>query len=154
MSHSGKEKDQRALKQGSMKKSAEPSRTVRPWHHDNFQNFLAAHSNYSGQTIPWGFEYPSLTLTDQARGGLSSERARKVLISTYSPAVVSHSRARLFVTPWTAAHQVPLSMRFSRQGYWSGLPFPSPPILQTWLQFLLLARDQDPGSKKATLRAR
>ena len=31
-----------------------------------------------------------------------------------------------FVTLWTAAHQAPLSMRFSRQGYWSGLPFPSP----------------------------
>ena len=28
-------------------------------------------------------------------------------------------------TPWTAAHQAPLSMGFSRQGYWSGLPFPS-----------------------------
>ena len=38
----------------------------------------------------------------------------------------SLSRARLFATPWTAIHQVPLSMRFSRQGYWSGLPFPSP----------------------------
>ena len=32
----------------------------------------------------------------------------------------------LFVTPWTVAHQVPLSMEFSRQEYWSGLPFPSP----------------------------
>ena len=30
------------------------------------------------------------------------------------------------MTPWTAAHQVPLSMRLSRQGYWSGSPFPSP----------------------------
>ena len=30
------------------------------------------------------------------------------------------------VTPWTIAHQVPLSMGFSRQEYWSGLPFPSP----------------------------
>ena len=30
------------------------------------------------------------------------------------------------MTPWTAAHKAPLSMRFSRQGYWSGLPFPSP----------------------------
>ena len=29
-------------------------------------------------------------------------------------------------TPWTTAHQALLSMRFSRQGYWSGLPFPSP----------------------------
>ena len=30
------------------------------------------------------------------------------------------------VTPWTVARQVPLSMGFSRQEYWSGLPFPSP----------------------------
>ena len=32
----------------------------------------------------------------------------------------------LFRTPWTIAHQAPLSMGFSRQEYWSGLPFPSP----------------------------
>ena len=38
----------------------------------------------------------------------------------------SLSRIRLFVTPWTAAHQPPVSMGFSRQEYWSGLPFPSP----------------------------
>ena len=31
-----------------------------------------------------------------------------------------------FATPWTIAHQAPLSMRFSRQEDWSGLPFPSP----------------------------
>ena len=30
------------------------------------------------------------------------------------------------MTPWTAAYQGPLSMGFSRQDYWSGLPFPSP----------------------------
>ena len=36
------------------------------------------------------------------------------------------SRVRLFETPWTAAYQVPLSMGFSRQEYWSGVPFPSP----------------------------
>ena len=30
-----------------------------------------------------------------------------------------------FVTPWTVAYQAPLSMGFSRQEYWSGLPFPS-----------------------------
>ena len=34
------------------------------------------------------------------------------------------SRVQLFTTPWTAAHQAPLSMGFSRQEYWSGLPFP------------------------------
>ena len=32
----------------------------------------------------------------------------------------------LFATPWAIAHQAPLSMEFSRQEYWSGLPFPSP----------------------------
>ena len=36
------------------------------------------------------------------------------------------SRVRMFLTPWTVAHQAPLSVRFSRQEYWSGLPFPTP----------------------------
>ena len=36
------------------------------------------------------------------------------------------SRVPLFVTPWTIAYQTPLSMDFSRQDYWSGLPSPSP----------------------------
>ena len=36
------------------------------------------------------------------------------------------SCVRLFVTPWTVAYQAPPSMGFSRQEYWSGLPFPSP----------------------------
>ena len=38
----------------------------------------------------------------------------------------SLSHVRLFATPWTVARQAPLSMRFSRQECWSGLPFPSP----------------------------
>ena len=40
--------------------------------------------------------------------------------------VKSLSRVRLFATPWTAAHQAPPSMGFSRQEYWSGVPLPSP----------------------------
>ena len=36
------------------------------------------------------------------------------------------SQVSLSVTPWTVAHQAPLFMGFSRQGYWSGSPFPSP----------------------------
>ena len=39
---------------------------------------------------------------------------------------VSLSRVGLFATPWKVAYQAPLSMGFSRQEYWSGLPFPSP----------------------------
>ena len=38
--------------------------------------------------------------------------------------VLSH--VLLFATPWTVAHQAPLSIRFSRQEHWSGLPFPTP----------------------------
>ena len=40
--------------------------------------------------------------------------------------VKSLSCVQLFATPWTIAHQAPLSMGFSKQEYWSGLPFPSP----------------------------
>ena len=40
--------------------------------------------------------------------------------------VKSLSCVRLFVTPWTVAYLGPLSMGFSRQEYWSGLPVPSP----------------------------
>ena len=38
--------------------------------------------------------------------------------------VLSH--VQLFATPWTVTSQAPLSMEFSRQDYWSGLPFPPP----------------------------
>ena len=55
--------------------------------------------------------------------------------------VKSLSHVRLFSTPWTAAHQAPLPMGFSRQEYWSGVPLPS---LYSPLEFIywitLLAR--------------
>ena len=51
--------------------------------------------------------------------------------------VLNH--ARLFATLWTAAHQAPLSMEFSRQEYWSQLPFPFPEDLP------------DPGTETASL---
>ena len=40
----------------------------------------------------------------------------------------SLSHVWYFATPWTVGHQAPLSMEFSRQEYWSGLPFPFPGI--------------------------
>ena len=45
--------------------------------------------------------------------------------------VKSLSHIWLFVTPWTAAHQAPPSMGFSRQESWSGVPLPSPAISTT-----------------------
>ena len=52
--------------------------------------------------------------------------------------VKSLSRVRLLATPWTAAHQAPPSMGFSRQEYWSGVPLPSPvsePLVLGYLSF-------------------
>ena len=46
------------------------------------------------------------------------------------------SRVRLCATPWTAAYQASLSMGFSRQEHWSGLPFPSPDIGTRLLCFM------------------
>ena len=52
---------------------------------------------------------------------------------------LSHfSRVRLFATPWTVAYQASPSMGFSRQEYWSGLPFPT------------LGDFPDPGTKLAS----
>ena len=50
------------------------------------------------------------------------------IFSTYLVIEVARSlsHVRLFVTPWTVAHQAPPSMEVSRQAYWSGLPFSSP----------------------------
>ena len=44
--------------------------------------------------------------------------------------VTSLSRVRLFATPWTVAYQAPPSMGFSRQEYWSGLPFKGMPFVR------------------------
>ena len=49
-----------------------------------------------------------------------------ICIYTYKGKAKSLICVWLFVTPWTEGHQAPLSMGFSRQEYWSGLPFPSP----------------------------
>ena len=57
-----------------------------------------------------------------------------VCVRARAQSVVSDS-----ATPWTVAHQAPLSMGFSRQEYWSGLPFPSPGDLP------------DPGIEPASL---
>ena len=80
-----------------------------------------------------------LTLCDPRDGsppgsptpGILQARALEWVAISFSNAwkwnvkVKSLSRVQLVVTPWAAAHQAPLSMRFSRQEYWSGVPSPS-----------------------------
>ena len=57
----------------------------------------------------------------------------------------SLNRVRLLVTPWTAAYQAPLSMGFSRQEYWSGVPLPFP-LLSLKVTFSGLREDFSMGS--------
>ena len=71
------------------------------------------------QTIP-----PSIqVLSFQQIRGAGKETPRAGMCAL---CVLSHSRVRLLVTPWTGARQAPLSMAFFKQEYWSGLPFPPP----------------------------
>ena len=48
------------------------------------------------------------------------------MVSNYDLYAQSLSHVQLFVTPWTAARQAPLSMDFHSKEYYNGLPFPSP----------------------------
>ena len=68
------------------------------------------------QRSPYGFHTASSCFWDTTSDG---KRLCMCMVSHFSP-------VRLFVTPWTVAHRVPLSTGFPRQEYWSGLPFPSP----------------------------
>ena len=54
--------------------------------------------------------------------------------------VKSVSRVHLFATPWTAAHQAPPSMGFSRQEYWSGVPLSSPSVTVSLVLILRLQK--------------
>ena len=66
----------------------------------------------------------TFSVLTEAPGSLSSQSTTKM--DCLDEWVKSLSHVRFFVTPWTVAYQVPPSMGFSRQEYWSGLPFPSP----------------------------
>ena len=77
---------------------------------------------------------------DSAVPGILQARILEWLAISFSSAwkwkvkVRSLSHVWLLATPWTAAYQAPLSMGFSRQEYWSGVPLPSPQRLAEWIQ--------------------
>ena len=68
---------------------------------------------------PWEPLFLALPPSSYRREAVPTENSCKVKVK-----LLSH--IRLFATPWTIAYQAPPSMGFSRQEYWSGLPFPSP----------------------------
>ena len=80
----------------------------------------------------WQSQIRNFSVCLQSLGfSCSQEALRDSLFSAYhvTPTflgTVVLSRVQLFATPWTVAHQAPLSIRFPRKEYRSGLPFPSP----------------------------
>ena len=74
----------------------------------------SAHGIFQARVLEWG--------AIASLGNLSTEMKIKVLDTKICVCVLSH--VRLFTTPWTVSQQAPLSMEFSREEYWSGLPTP------------------------------
>ena len=124
-----------------------------PWHLDRGLQQCDWLSQWSGFPVsrgPWSGIPLSLKASpglfcvfwgSRQQGGLLAVVGRgmgttDLEISRRSP----FSRVRLCATPWTAAHQAPLSTGFSRQEYWSGLPFPSPRPWENWFHLLTLSK--------------
>ena len=95
---------------------------------------LAIHFTYDNLHVSMPFSQiilPSPSPTESKRLFYTSVSLLLSLIQGYCYHlskfhVKSLSRVQLFATPWTVAYQAPPSMGFSKQEYWSGLPFPSP----------------------------
>ena len=83
---------------------------------------MHAHTHTHTQILDfqWRKGFVSVLLTDVSQGPMKA-LATQMLACACSVA----KQCPNFVTPWTIAHQAPLSMAFPRQEYWSGLPFPS-----------------------------
>ena len=85
-----------------------------------------------GETMETGTDFTFLGSKVTADGDCSHEindtflRGRTAMTNLEKVKVKSLSHVRLFVTPWTVAHEAPPSMVFSRQEYWSGLRSSSP----------------------------
>ena len=81
--------------------------------------------------------------------GILQERTLEWVAISFSNAgkwkvkVKSLSRVQLLATPWTAAYQAPLSMGFSRQEYWSGVPLPSPLENTTQVKWQIRSRKKE-----------
>ena len=89
--------------------------------------FFPSHNGWNLTWTPALFEHQgeticgTMTVSREDRGGRREKKRGLLLL------LLGHfSRVRLCATVETAAHQAPLSLGFSRQKHWSGLPFPSP----------------------------
>ena len=86
----------------------------------------AARSESEWETSLMAMNSESTAKHSQPIRGMHSRVRTTMNSEKWKVKVKSLSRVQLFETPWTVARQAPLSMGFSRQEYWSGLPFPFP----------------------------
>ena len=89
---------------------------------------MATHSSILAWETPWTEESGGLQSMELQRVGVTEQQTLSLLWSKVYQfsSVQLLSCVRLFATPWTTAHQAPLSMGFPRQESCSGLPFSSP----------------------------
>ena len=105
----------------------QPARLLRPQDFPDKNTVVGCHFLLQGIFLTQGLNlHPAL-----AGRFFTTESSGKPIFLLYCPALLllllsRFSRVRLSATPLMAAHQAPLSLGFSRQKYWSGLPFPSP----------------------------
>ena len=99
---------------------------------DPLEKEMTTHTNILAWKIPWTEEPGGLQIMGCQRVGYNWACMHAKPVSVKSKLylkwneVKSLNRVWLFATPWTVARRALLSMGFSRQEYWSGLPFPSP----------------------------
>ena len=111
-----------------------------PGQEDPLEKRMAAHSSILACKIPWMEEPGRLQSVESQRVRhdlvVKQQQQDTTQVSIYKEMdkedvlllllLSCFSHVRLCAIPQTAAHQAPLSLRFSRQEHWSGLPFPSP----------------------------
>ena len=97
---------------------------------------MATHSSILAWRIPWTDDPGGLQSTGLQ--GVEHDWVTSLHFTSVQYAVSKLvkllSRVQLFPIPLTVVHQASPSMGFSRQEYWSGLPFPSPAICSRWWQ--------------------
>ena len=94
---------------------------------DLLEKEMATHSSILAWKTPWMEEHSRLqSMASQRVSHWVTSLSFSWNTNLHFLLLFSLSVVRLFATPWTIDYQAPPSMGFSRQEYWSGLPFPSP----------------------------
>ena len=96
--------------------------------HSQVDFLVISHTSYLSYCSEINFIMPRKPLCLEANICSVKFRIKKYILVTFQGSFLSLlllSRVWLFATPWTTVRQVPLSLEFPRQEYWSGLPFPA-----------------------------